>query len=397
MQTVEAEVRLHGSRVGFLRYDRGGSEFHYEDDLSAPGHRVLGQTFEDDPGSARRSKIGLPSWFANLLPEGALRQQIVHELGGGRIGDFTLLSRLGGYLPGAVAVHTTSEPDDDHGPEHIPVPDHPLRHSLAGVQLKYSVASERLSTAVTGDDGWWIVKLPDRTLQKLVTNEYLTMRWLAEAGFDVPPVKLLPAHAVDGIPDGLVDPSEPLYLIERFDRSAAGPIHVEDFAQVADVPPRFKYSDSGVTYDSLGRAVRQLTGEAGYTDYIRRLVAMLVTGNTDAHLKNWALRYQDGRTPALAPVYDFHCLTVYRPYRYSSLALSLNNEMYAGSIDLEDFRRLADTCGADAAATVDTVVRTVDDLRTAWHSLRDETASRFDALAVQYTERLANLSICTAA
>lgn len=47
----EAEVRLHGRRVGVLIYDRGGSRFIYEDDLAAPDHQVLGQIFEEDPAT----------------------------------------------------------------------------------------------------------------------------------------------------------------------------------------------------------------------------------------------------------------------------------------------------------------------------------------------------------
>jgi serine/threonine-protein kinase HipA len=34
-------------------------------------------------------------------------------------------------------------------------------------------------------------------------------------------------------------------------------------------------------------------------------------GNTDAHLKNWALVYPDGRTPRLAPLYDPVCVAAF--------------------------------------------------------------------------------------
>src|SRR5262249_20761267 len=86
----------------------------------------------------------------------------------------------------------------------VSVPEHPLRHSLAGVQLKYPVSEDRLTFPVSGQGGWWIAKLADRSLRELASNEYLTMRWLAAAGFPVPPVHLEPAGAVGGIPEGLV-------------------------------------------------------------------------------------------------------------------------------------------------------------------------------------------------
>ena len=69
-----------------------------------------------------------------------------------------------------------------------------------------------------------------------------------------------------GIPAGLVDPNDLVYLIDRFDRTSGGRVHVEDFAQVADVPPQLKYSDSGATYDGLAAAVLEVVGLVGYRD-----------------------------------------------------------------------------------------------------------------------------------
>ena len=398
MAVVTAEVRLHGRQVGELRFRQGGSEFSYDDDLASPRHQVLGQVFEDDPRAIRRARVGLPAWFANLLPEGALRRQIVRELGGGNIGDFTLLLRVGGNLPGAVTVHADVEPADDVISNALDEANHPLRHSLAGVQLKYSISADRLAVPVSGQGSWWIVKLPDQGLRNLPVNEYLTMSWLRAADFPVPPVDLIRADAVKGLPDGMIDPGDLVYLIRRFDRSTTGRIHVEDFAQVADIGPMFKYSESGASYDTLAAAILQLTGEDGYLDFISRLVAMLVVGNTDGHLKNWALIYPDGRTPRLAPVYDFHSLSVYSRYRWSPLALSLGAETVPALIDQELFHRLADGAGGDPGRTLETVARTVDRLREAWHSgLMNETHARFPALADHYSQRLTSLPICQSA
>lgn len=214
-----AVVRLHGRSVGVLTYDRGGSTFTYQDDLSAADHKVLGQIFEDDPRTVRTSRVGLPAWFANLLPEGELRRQVVREMGGGRIGDYRLLLRLGVDLPGAVTVHSDVEPDDSADPTAGEPPstsaDHPLRYSLAGIQLKYSIHSSRLTIPVSGGGAWWIVKLPDRTLPGLAENEYLTMRWLSEAGLDVPPVEIAPAKTVRDLPEGFVAPPDLVYLTQR--------------------------------------------------------------------------------------------------------------------------------------------------------------------------------------
>ena len=171
-------------------------------------------------------------------------------------------------------------------------------------------------------------------------------------------------------------------------------MHVEDFAQVADVAPMFKYSESGASYDTVAAAIYQMIGESGYAEYVRRLVAMLVTGNTDAHLKNWALIYPDGRTPSLAPVYDFHSLTVYTRYRYAPLALSLNERREAASISYDDLRRMADRVGVDPDRTAGWAAEAAGRLREAWSKdLRNEAESRFPALAEHFTNRLDQLPI----
>lgn len=293
-------------------------------------------------------------------------------------------------------MHSEVEPTDDLGTADAG-PDHPLRHSHAGVQLKYTVRDERLSFPASGSGGWWIVKLLDPGLPELPVNEYLTMRWLAAAGLDVPVIQLLAAKEVDGIPSGMVDPASLVYLVSRFDRTPTGRVHVEDFAQVADVEPMRKYGDSGVTYDSLAAAILGLVGPAGFDQLIERLAAMLVIGNTDAHLKNWGLRYADGRHPELSPVYDFHSLTVYTRYQYQPLALSLNGVREPGYITYDDLRALAERCGTDPDRAVTIAMATVARLREAWAGeLYTEAAARFAALAEHFSHRLRTLPICSA-
>lgn len=46
-------------------------------------------------------------------------------------------------------------------------------------------------------------------------------------------------------------------------------------------------------------------------EYVRRLVFMVLSGNHDAHRKNWALIYPDGLRARLAPVYDFVATVAY--------------------------------------------------------------------------------------
>jgi serine/threonine-protein kinase HipA len=44
-------------------------------------------------------------------------------------------------------------------------------------------------------------------------------------------------------------------------------------------------------------------------EYLNRFVAFILMGNTDAHLKNWALLYPDAKQPVLSPIYDPVCVS----------------------------------------------------------------------------------------
>jgi serine/threonine-protein kinase HipA len=223
------------------------------------------------------------------------------------------------------------------------------------------------------------------------------MRWLEAAGIDVPTVAITRADNVKDLPEGFVAPDDLVYLVQRFDRGEHNRIHVEDFAQVADVEPRYKYGEFGATYDSIGLVVHQLAGPDDFMAYIERLVAMVVTGNTDAHLKNWALWYPDGRTPRLSPVYDFHSLTVHRRFRYAPLALSLAGEQMANAVSTDHFRRLAEHCGVDAGTVVQRATATVSRLRDAWSAgIGAEAKAQYEPLARHYARRLVELPICRA-
>jgi serine/threonine-protein kinase HipA len=203
-------------------------------------------------------------------------------------------------------------------------------------------------------------------------------------------------HAIPIIPPGFAANDEPIYLVKRFDRTPTGRVHVEDFAQVSDVLPQEKYGQQGTTYDSTGRAITALLGPPGLEAYVKRLVAAVVVGNIDAHLKNWALIYPDGRTPALAPVYDFHSLTVFSRFRYQPLALALAGEQMPSAITVDHFRRLAETCETSPDLAAVWVAQATDALRTAWSKgVAAEASDRLPALAQHYERRLAELPIAS--
>jgi serine/threonine-protein kinase HipA len=116
---------------------------------------------------------------------------------------------------------------------------------------------------------------------------------------------------------------ENVFAIRRYDRLPNGErVHQEDFAQVWGVPPDLKYL--GASLEGLARFVGDLCGRDDLLEYLRRMLFLLLCGNTDAHLKNWSLVYPDGRAARLSPVYDFVCVRQYLPE--NELALPLAKE-----------------------------------------------------------------------
>ena len=47
-------------------------------------------------------------------------------------------------------------------------------------------------------------------------------------------------------------------------------------------------------YGSIGAVICALCGEDDFRRYMRRLAFMVLSGNADAHLKNWSLLHPDG-------------------------------------------------------------------------------------------------------
>jgi serine/threonine-protein kinase HipA len=79
----------------------------------------------------------LPSFFQNLLPEGALRELVEKEFGAGAFDNFDVLAKLGEDLPGALIARLEAGSPAlaarvDKQPATKPAPSEEIRFSLAG-------------------------------------------------------------------------------------------------------------------------------------------------------------------------------------------------------------------------------------------------------------------------
>jgi serine/threonine-protein kinase HipA len=368
---VTASVHLGERHVGVLGYHKGNTWFDYTD-LSAD-HPVLGQGFERDPRKRRSGSGSVPEWFANLLPEvgSGLRQLVATELNKKKLHDFVLLCHLGDDLPGGVRV--VPDVPLDGLPDHEGTEDcrheHALRFSLAGVQPKFSMRYEdkALVLPATGSGGDWIVKLPDQRFPAVPANEFAMLQWAGHAGIDVPESRLVPGTELKNLPASVIEPAQHALAVRRFDRTDAGRVHQEDFAQVREVSADAKYDKAN--YEGIGRVVSAVCPPEDAIEYVRRLVALVVMGNADAHLKNWTLRYPDGRQARLSPAYDLVCVTAY-PKADHNLAFPLGGTPRSELITLQSFRALSAALRMPEEEITLTVQETTERLSSSWPEVK---------------------------
>lgn len=342
-------VSLSGLSVGLLA-DLGdeSSAFSLLDSYKTlPRRPVLGQTFEDDPDGRWRSRVQVPAWFSNLLPEGKLRRTIARELGVNDERELPLLDRLGADLPGAVVVSPALDDKPtadarwlrDYTNDEAPQ----LSFSLAGVQPKLSGnrRGERIVMPMRGQSGHWIVKLPMAGYPGLTRWEHTIMDWAQRCGLDVPEHDLRPASSLPDEVQHLLESQEDVYLIRRFDRrDDETRVHFEDFAQITNQYPTDEGKYKKLNYSAISRLVRKLCGEEAQRAFAERLVFVLLSGNGDAHAKNWAILYADGVQASLAPVYD-QVPTVLHPALADELALNLTKRIS------RDWRRIGHDAWAE--------------------------------------------------
>jgi serine/threonine-protein kinase HipA len=192
-----------------------------------------------------------PPFFANLLPEGPLRDYLAECASVKPEREFFLIGALGRDLPGALEIQPTdhSTPRDESAavstdPTPDLEPDAGLHFSLAGVQLKFSAVQDTAGRFTIPDDGVggsWIVKLPSTRFPNLPENEFAMMELARRVGISIPDTKLTPLNRISGLPKGIEAAGERAYVIKRFDRAPNGKqIHIEDFAQVFGVYPERK-------------------------------------------------------------------------------------------------------------------------------------------------------------
>ena len=373
-------VRLHGQRIGVINRLAGDRYLFSFDQayVDDPNRPTLSLSFKGTSGGlttgVRAYNVRLPPFFSNLLPEGHLREYLAARAGVKVNRDFFLLATLGADLPGAISVTPAdAAADDDHADDDRDQHGrHPMRFSLAGVQLKFSAvmeASGGLTIPADGTGGSWILKLPSARFEAVPENEFAMMELARKIGIPVPHVKLVPISEIEGLPRDTGKMEGKALAVQRFDRTPeGGRIHMEDFAQVFGIYADDKYDKR--SYANIAQVLSVETGDDAVMDFTRRLAFSVLIGNADMHLKNWSLLYLDRRKPSLAPAYDYVATIPYLPE--DRLALGFGGSKEISAISQDQIRRFADTARLAVSPLWRLVQETSEKTVVAWKSLEEK-------------------------
>ncbi len=356
--------------------------FHFTDnylaDISRP---ILSQSFYTTQGKLLTdlapTQTMAPSFFANLLPEGYLRDYLAKSAKVKINRDFALLQLLVHDLPGAVILqadhpHDLTEQDAEEAIlEKDELNKTILKFSLAGVQLKFSALmrkSKQLTIPAHGRGGDWIIKLPSSRFEYLPENEFSMLTLARYLGIDTPEIQLIEIENIENLPEIVTKKKEKALIVKRFDRENDHRIHMEDFAQVYGIYPHKKYQ--GVSYNNITNMLTTISGEnAGY-EFIKRLIFNILIGNSDLHLKNGSLLYRNPTKPELSPAYDYVATHVF--INDSTLALSMAGEKDMRKINLTLLKRFAEKVKLPSNFVMQITQETVEKTLDGWQTLKND-------------------------
>ncbi len=347
-----ADVYKSGDRAATLARTEDGLEFRYLDDWIAAGRPEVATTLPVRGEPVLRPAGALPSYFAGLLPEGrrlgALRRAVktsaddelslLLAVGADAIGDVQIVPAgvTPAEVPPRIAIDDLAHTSFADLLTELGI--RAQRIALPGVQDKTSAAMINLPVARAGER--FILKLnPISDYPHLVENEAFFLDAARVSGLTVPPHNLVTDR------DSAVG-----LLIRRFDRITVNGEQraraVEDGCQAADRPPADKYLlSTDKTFAALA-AVCDAPVLAG-RELIRQLAFAYLTGNGDAHAKNFSVLQEQSGEWQVSPVYDVPCSQVYGD---STMAMSLGGRS-GSEFSAQDFIDLGATLDVPERAT----------------------------------------------
>ncbi|GAC1441325.1 MAG: type II toxin-antitoxin system HipA family toxin [Mycobacteriales bacterium] len=372
-QVERADVYKQGRLAATLSRTAAGVEFRYLPEWLASGGPSVASTLALQPGPVLSRAGAVPAYFAGLLPEGRRLTALRRAVKTSADDELSLLLAVGSDAVGDVQAVPVGVPPALVQPR-LTISDisqvrfaglladlgiRPDRVALPGVQDKVSAAM--LTLPATRAGARFLLKLDPPEFRHLVDNEAFFLAAARATG--------LATVRADVVVDA--DGRHGL-LVERFDRpglNADSGTHmraVEDACQATGRPPADKYVLS--TEEAFGALVGLCQAPLPAARvFLAQLAFAYVTGNGDAHAKNFSvLQTADGEWRP-APAYD---LPSSQPYGDSTMAMSIGGRT-SGDLGAEDFLELGRGLGVPERAVRKLLSQVVDGSRM-WRDNLDQ-------------------------
>lgn len=374
MTDLSVSIEINGTQVnvGSIRgKNTQDASFSYADDYLSSGKALpisISLPIQREAFSPQITK----NFFEGLLPEGFTRKTLAGWLRTDEKDYLSILKALGKECIGAIKIDDADESVEESSYKKLSVAQ---LKELAGEGTESSadfVIKSRISLAgafgKTGlyydknNNSWYlpkgaapsthIVKQSHIRLSDIVTNERLCMLTAKKLGITVAESFI--------INTGKGEDQDILFATERFDRifkdsnetisglQAPLRLHQEDFAQAMKIMAEDKYEKAGGEHFKKMIELLRFFSSSPIEDQLRLwdiTVFNYLIGNTDGHIKNFALLYStDLREKRLAPAYDIISTRIYKSAS-REMAFSIGGKYSIDDINAEDFAKEASKSG----------------------------------------------------
>ena len=299
MPAPTGSVYHQGFLAGELKQEPGGRCVFTYDNAYLEAYRPDIAFTLPRSGDPYVSEAGLHPFFDNLVAEGRLRDAQARALGAAPEDRFALLMAFGHDCAGAVSVRAPTQ--QGHRTQTWRSCGH-RRSDEPGVPVGRPAQDPRrprgqdLRPARRDETSRFIAKLPSGSLRDIVENEFITTE-VTRALLPDDRIVRLEISSVDGVEGRAL-------LVERFDRLRQ---RRKDSLRGVQPAPWSALGDDkyDARYDDMAAFILgtpDCTPVDAWRLYRRELVCFL-TGNTDAHLKNFAM-FHASEGLRLTPAYD---------------------------------------------------------------------------------------------
>ena len=355
--------------VGFLRRNATNQiGFQYCDDwLSGSNGFAISISLPLNADPYQPENALAHRFFANLLPEGRVREHIMRDL---KIpdSDFDLLRAIGGECAGALSILPDDREPDAQKAYHELTEESfrnlvlrkgqiyaaPRSGMTASRFPRLSLAGAQEKCPVLLRGGQFFLpqgESPSSHILKFALTDYRHVPAYETVLTDLARRIGLHTAVVDFHYLYVNQDAHDYLVIERYDREVtAGGVrrlHQEDFCQALGVGRERKYeTDGGVSFSECFELLREVSTEPALDaeQLLRWQIFNFLAGNSDGHAKNLSLLYHGDNTIRLAPFYDLVCTRAIERID-PKLALAVGGEHMPGNIQPVHWQRLAAALG----------------------------------------------------